>query len=299
MNKIIIFSVVFILVSINALSAQRNNGFSFLKIDVDARAAAMAGSYSSLTQDASATFYNPAGLNLAKEQSFSAMYNDWLWDLSHSYAAIQFVQGTHNVALSFNYLQSPGVEIREEASEDPSGTTNPFYFSAAISYATVYDQDWNAGLTMKYLFEKSYLYSAPGLAFDIGIIRKEILNSTDFGFSIHNLGKMSKLDNKATALPVLIRTGLTMRFPDFYGQSFIVTPGLMWVKNERSYLKLGIEYHLNEYVFLRGGLRNGNEEMLWSTGFGVNFNNANLDYAYAPFEYNLGSSNRISLKIEF
>ncbi len=298
MKTIIVISAVFLL-SINFIFAQRNNGLSFLKIDVDARAAAMAGSYSSLTEDASATFYNPAGLNLAQEQSFSIMYNDWLWDLSHTFAAIQIVQGNHNFALSFNYLQSPGVEIREEATEVPSGTTTPFYFSAALSYAAVYDEDWNAGLTVKYLFEKSYLYSAPGLAFDIGIIKKEILKSTDFGLAIHNLGKMSKLNNKASALPVLIRTGLTLKFPDFYGQSFIITPGLMWIKNERSYLKLGAEYHLSEYVFLRGGLRNGNEQMLWTAGFGVNFNNTNLDYAYAPFEYNLGSSNRISLRIKF
>lgn len=300
MKKLIVLSIFLVCANIKFGLAQNNSGLAFLKIDTDARAASMAGSYTALTNDASAAFYNPAGLNLAESQSFLAMYNDWFWDLSHSYAAIQIANGEHSLALSFNYQQSPGVEIRDEQpTEKPAGTTDPFYFAAAISYATTCYNEWNVGLTAKYLFEKSYLNSAPGIAFDFGIIKEEIFDFTDFGFAVHNLGKMAALKNESTPLPLMIQTGLALKLPDLYGESFVFTPGIQWIKSEKTYLKMGMEFHLNEYIHLRGGLKNGNEDILWATGFGLNFGKVNVDYAYAPLDYNLGTSNRISLRFKY
>ena len=149
------------------------------------------------------------------------------------------------------------------------------------------------------MFEKSYLHSAPGIVLDFGVLKKEIYDFTDFGFSVHNIGKMSALKNEATPLPFIINSGLSIYILDFYGENFTVTPGAQWIKNEKLYLKIGFEYYLNDYIHLRGGTRNGNESILWTTGFGLNFNSIKVDYAYAPFEYHLGSSNRISLRINY
>jgi len=71
------------------------------------------------------------------------------------------------------------------------------------------------------------------------------------------------------------------------------------VRDQKIYMKLGVQYYLTEYFVLRSGIRNGNEDLLWAGGFGIHYNAFRLDYAYAPLEFDLGSNNRFSLGINF
>jgi len=279
--------------------AQSNNGFVLLKMDVDARAAAMAGAYTAMPNDASAAFWNPAGLASAQKSSINAMYNDWLVDFSHSFAAVQFMQGEHSLAISFNYFNLQSIPIRGGNTETPDGIIDAFNLVAALSYARNYNEDWQAGVTVKYLFEKYYLTSAPGFAVDLGVLHKNTWENLDFGLVIQNLGKMSKLDKKATPLPLIIRSGLAWRIPEFFDNKMIFAPDLQWIEKEKLYFRFGAEYLLVDYLTLRAGIKSGNDQLLWTGGLGINYNSFHLDYAYAPFEFDLGSSSRISIGMEF
>jgi long-subunit fatty acid transport protein len=281
------------------LYAQSNNGFVLLKMDVDARAAAMAGAYTALPNDASAAFWNPAGLASAEKSSINAMYNDWLFNISHSFAAVQFVQGEHNLAISFNYFKLPGIQIRSRATDNPDGVIDAFNLVAAVSYARTYDQVWQVGMSVKYLFEKYYLTSAPGFAADFGVLRKNMWSNMDFGFTVRNIGKMSKLDKKATPLPVMVNLGLAWRVPEFFDNKLLLAPDIQWIDKEQFYFRFGVEYNLIESLTLRTGLKSGNDETLWTAGIGINYNSFHLDYAYAPLGFKLGSSNRISIGMDF
>lgn len=299
MKKISLIVLIFSIGASRAVYAQDNAGFAFLKIDVDARAAAMAGSYTALANDASAAYWNPAGLALAGEQSILVMHNDWLLDISHSFAAYQFISGKHNFAFSINYIQIPGIEITLQAAEEKAGTIDAYNLSSALSYATMYDDHWAIGVTLKYLFEKYYLVSAPGWAVDLGVQRKDVFEFTDLGFSIQNLGKMSKLDNSATLLPIIIASDLSFSGHKFFEEKLIFSVGLRWIEKEKTYLHTGMEYQISDNFFARGGVRNGNENTIWTGGFGIKYKNFYFDYAYVPFEYNLGVSNRLSLRLKF
>jgi len=290
-------TIVIVSVLTSLLFAQKNTGLFFLKSDVDARAAAMAGAYTAMASDASAAYWNPAGLALAENLSFTGMYNDLFAGISNSFIAVQFLTGDHALAVSFNYQNIPGIAIRETATEDAS-TVEAFYLASALSYATTFDE-WQVGATMKYLFEKLYLLSAPGWALDLGILKKNFFGGVDFGLVVQNLGKMSELDKEATPLPLIINTGLTYKVPSFFDDNLLVSTDLNWVKDEKLYVKFGLQYYLTENFALRGGLKNGNEELLWTGGFGINYNALHLDYAYAPFEYYLGTSSRLSLGFDF
>lgn len=301
MKKIQLISIFLILTLISSkLIAQNNTGFALLKIDVDARAAAMSGAYSALTKDASASYWNPAGLALAENPTITVMHNDWLWDFSHSFAAVQFIKGDHNLALSFNYLQVSDIEIRGSVPTiEPSGKTEAFNLAIGLSYAFTYTEDWYIGLSLKYLFEKYYLVSAPGWAIDMGLIKKNLLENMDFGLTIQNIGKMSKLEKEATPLPLLLRAGFAYKISQFFDDKLTVAPELRWIKDEQSYLHFGADYKIVEYLSLRAGLHTGNDGMLWTAGVGINYDTLHLDYAYAPFENELGSSNRISVGFSF
>ena len=291
-------TILLLALSVCLLNAQKNNGLAFLTIDVDARAAALAGAYTALTSDASAAYWNPAGLALAKEKNFNGMYNDMFAGIAHGFVAAQISSGEHAMALSFNYQNVPGIEIREGSTDLPAGVVNTFSLAAAFSYATTYDE-WHVGGSLKYLFEKLYLASAPGWAIDLGVLKKNFLGSVDFGLAIQNLGKMSKMDHQATKLPLMISTGLTYRIPSFFDDDLLVSSDIQWVRDQKIYMKLGVQYYLTEYFVLRSGIRNGNEDLLWAGGFGIHYNAFRLDYAYAPLEFDLGSNNRFSLGINF
>ncbi len=287
--KITIKFVIINLVLFSYLLAQKNNGLPLLKMDVDARAAAMAGMYTSLASDASASFYNPAGLASAAKPTIMATHNDWLWDISHSFAAIQLIQGGHNLALSFNYLQIPGIAIRGNVpTENPAGTTDAFNLTAGLSYATDFN-DWQLGGSVKYLFEKYYLSSAPGWAIDLGVLRKNLITGIDFGLVVQNLGKMSALKNEASPLPLIVQAGFVYKVPNFFDDKLLLTPGIQWVSKEQAYFGIGSEFQVVDYLALRAGLKNGVEELIWSFGVGVSYETFHFDYAYSPLEFDLGS----------
>jgi len=291
-------TIVIIAVLACMLNAQQNAGLSFLKIDVDARAAALAGAYTALTNDASAAYWNPAGLALAENTTINGMYNDLFAGITHSFLAVQFATGEHAMAFSFNYQNVPGIEIRETATEQPAGNVDAFSLAAAFSYATTYDE-WKVGGSLKYLFEKLYLVSAPGWAIDLGVLRKNFYGGVDLGMVVQKLGKMSKLDRKATKLPFMISTGLTYKIPSFFDDNLLASLDLQWIESEKFYTKFGSQYYLSENLVLRGGLKNGNDGLVWTGGFGVNYNSFHLDYAYAPWENELETSNRLSVGVSF
>lgn len=292
------FLLICIIFSSGVLYAQVNSGLAFLKVDVDARAAAMAGAYTAVANDASASYWNPAALALATENTLTGMYNDWFAGISHSFIATQFMTGDNALALSFNYQNISGIEIRDHETENAAGIVDAFSLAAALSYATNYD-DWLVGGSLKYLFEKYYLVSAPGWAIDLGLYKKDLYGGIDFGLVVQNLGKMSELDKEATKLPIIVRTGLAYRIPSFFDDNLVVSPDLQWIENEKTYVKIGLQYYVSDHLVLRGGLKNGNENLLVTGGFGIVYDDIHLDYAYAPFEYELGSSNRFSFGLSF
>lgn len=299
MLKRIIYTATLVLIYSNAF-AQSNTGFVLLKMDVDARAAAMSGAYTAMTNDASAAYWNPAGLSLAQNNTINVMHNDWLWDISHSFAAVQFVTGEHNLAFSANYLQIPGIQIRGTTpTAEPAGNSEAFNLALGLSYAREYAEKWHIGLSLKYLFEKYYLATAPGWALDLGVIRKDLFENLDWGLTAQNIGQMSALDEVETRLPLFIRTGIVYRFADFLDENIELATDLLWIKDEKTYFRLGLGYEIMEYLVLRTGFKNGNEEMLLTAGLGIKYGSFHLDYAYAPFEDNLGSSNRISVGLNF
>jgi len=60
---------------------------------------------------------------------------------------------------------------------------------------------------------------------------------------------------------------------------------------------VGFEFKFRDVLSLRGGYRTGWEEKGWNTGFGFAYTRYALDYGYAPFSSNLGSSHRISFSV--
>ncbi|MGD9487104.1 MAG: PorV/PorQ family protein [Calditrichaceae bacterium] len=277
------------------------NGMAFLKLDVDARAAGMGGAFTALASDAGASFWNPAGLAAAEGSSMIVMHNQWLLDITQQFAAINFKKGRHNFGVSVNLMTIPGVEIRGNVPDtEPDGNVDAVNISASVSYASTFFGDWLAGITVKYLYEEYYLYSAPGWAMDVGVQKREILSGLDWGFTFRNIGRMSELKKEATSLPVIFRNGFAYKLPfKIIDRKPLLTADLEHILDESTYIRVGAEIDIKEYLSFRSGLMTGNNDTNLSAGIGVKYEKFRFDYAFVPYDYDLGNTHRFSFMMRF
>ena len=77
-RNLIIIPIVLLMTKVCLSQTGGSVGMSYLKIGVDARAAAMGEAYTSLAGDAAATYWNPAGLARATANSVVLMHNSWI-----------------------------------------------------------------------------------------------------------------------------------------------------------------------------------------------------------------------------
>ena len=276
-------------------------GMSYLKIGVDARASAMGDAYTSLAEDAAATYWNPAGLANASSNSIILMHNSWIQGVNHEFAAVQLFQGRHNVAVSLNMMFVSGIELRgERATDQPDGETSAHNVNLGITYATDIGANWKIGGQFKYLYEKYYLESAAGWAVDFGVMKKNILPDLSIGAVVQNIGSMGTLRNESTKLPLSLRTGVSYRLPwRFLENNPLLAADFYYVNDDISRLGLGAEAGIYNNFVLRAGYIFGSESFGITTGLGVKFGSYNISYAFVPFQYDLGNSHRFSIAIMF
>ena len=291
--------ILFIILTVSLLPAQEagKSGFAFLKIGVDARAAGMGDAYTAVARDAAITYWNPAGLSLTHTNSVVLTHNSWLQDINHEFLAIQMFSGRHNIALSMNMIFVSGIELRDDrATEIPYGETSAHNLALAGSYATTVLDEWQVGAQVKYLYEKYYLESADGVAFDLGMMNDRLIENLTWGLVVQNIGSMAKLRNESTALPLTFRTGVSYRMPWTLLESRpLVAADVAYYKSGDTRLNLGIEYDLKKYLTLRTGYVFGSETMNFTAGLGFNYDSFTISYAFVPFRYDLGNSHRFSL----
>ena len=67
------------------------SAFSFLKINISARAVAMGGAFTGLSDDESSLYYNPAGITSFEENRFILGYHNYFVDMQSGFAG--YIQG--------------------------------------------------------------------------------------------------------------------------------------------------------------------------------------------------------------
>jgi hypothetical protein len=301
--KISFISILLInlIITTNLFSGEAGkNGFALLKMEVDARAAAMGGAYTAVAEDASAAFWNPAGLAGSSEKSFVIMHHSWIADFSQEFASAHLLTGKHNVALSVNLLAIEDIPIRDTAIDEPYGTTEALTFAGMLSYATYVVNDIAIGINIKYLFEKLYLEKATGWAFDFGVKQKNIIERLDLGFTIQNIGKTSELKRESTPLPLMINSGIGYTLPvEILGRNPLFAADVKFIKDESIYYHLGSQLDFYNYFALRFGWIVGNNKNQPSVGIGIKYSSFHFDYSYSMVPYDLDGNQRISMGIHF
>jgi len=294
--------MIVILFSTNFSVAQTGNagatGLAFLKLGVGARAGGMGGAFSAISDDATATFWNPAGLTYSRAQ-VAFTHTEWLQDITNEFLAITFPAFRGTLGLSFYTNSVGGIERRLNPSEEPIGTVEANDVALGLSYATSISSSLKAGLTVKYLYEKIFIESAAGYAFDFGLILQPFSNPLQLAVVAQNFGSMDKLRAESINLPKTVRLGVSYLFAldGIGGKVLLAADGVKVIETDFRG-SFGAELQFKSQLAVRVGYQTGLSRQAFGGGLGLKMNRYHLDYGFIPFDSNFGDTHRFSFALD-
>jgi len=308
----------------------------FLKIGIGARAVAMGEAYAALANDATALYWNPAGLTQLKHLSITLNHTEWFADIAHDFIGVALPWGpSGSLGLSVTALNTPEQEVTTVREPDGTGL---FYdvsdVAIGVTYARSLTDRFSTALTVKYVRQNAYNESASAVAIDIGTLLETGYRSLKVGMCMSNFGGSMQLDGRDLIantdidkdiagnyntdarlktepwpLPLNFRVGLAL---DLVGDSRTFVPAESHrltlaidgnhPNDNRERVNFGMEYAWRETFFARIGYKSKYDVEDWTYGGGLRIDlgksNLNLDYALVDFG-NLGKVSRFSLGLSF
>ncbi|MCS7258583.1 MAG: PorV/PorQ family protein, partial [candidate division WOR-3 bacterium] len=220
--------LIIILILIGVGYSSEYPGAVFLMIWPGARPTSLAGAFSAIADDATAPYYNPAGLGFMEKRYATIMHSPWLPGLYPGmyyeylgYAQPLKAQGT--LALSAIYLTTGKTEVTD-ATGQIIGEYTTFDIALSGSYGFKLYPNLSIGTSAKFIY--SYLVpdwvwrampelgieaGGTGLAwaFDFGALYK-LRRDLNLGVSFSNLGPgiSYTASSESDPLPRMLRVGL-------------------------------------------------------------------------------------------
>ena len=306
---------------------------TFLNIQVGARAMAMGGAFVASANDATALYWNPAGIAGMSNGEATAMSTNWLAGTDFNFGAVVIPLSFGTIGASITSLTTGDMEVRTV--EMPEGTGEFFSASdiaAGLSFAMDLTDFFAIGVSAKFISSSIFNETANSFAIDIGTMFTTEFNGMRIGVSLLNLGAdmklrgrdliilvdpaplkdgsndriVSNLQTDSFSLPVLLRVGVAMDFFKTEDSWLTVAIDGTNPSDGAEGVNLGAEYNWNNLVFLRGGYQSlfvEDSEVGLTAGAGFRFklfdeSSLKFDYAWADFGI-FSSIQRLSIGIEF
>lgn len=169
---------------------------TFLKIGVGGRGVALGGAHTASVNDASAMYWNPAGINGVNGQELvfhqSSMYDGL--GLQHSYlGAVVQVGSSNRIGLSINHLSYGDMTRTTEFSPEGEGQFTASDIAIGLAFGTRVSDRFRIGIQTKLVRETISFSSASALAIDIGSQYTTAINGLELGMAITNFGTKMRL----------------------------------------------------------------------------------------------------------
>jgi long-subunit fatty acid transport protein len=267
-------------------------GAQFLKIGPGARAAALGGAYVAVVEDATATYWNPAGLKKISNTSVSAMYGVWFQGVNYQFAgAAKNLGGFGAVGVSLIMLDSGDIE-GYDVTGSPAAGYKTSDTMIGVSYARKIGKV-NVGLNAKSISEKIAAEEASCLGIDIGVCT-DFGKKISFGASVLNaVGTGLEYFAAKHSLPMIIKAGVGYRISD----SMQITGEVNVPDDNIASIHAGFEYLYNNNIAIRAGYNSAIPTCV-SAGLGFFLGDLSVEYACVPYGI-LGDTHRISLSFKF
>ncbi len=292
-------------------------GFQFLKIGVGARAVGLAN-------DATAMYYNPAGLTQLEGGEVVCSLIKWPADISY---------GVVGAAYPLPSIGTVGVMVGALTTGDMKKTV-PFkgwtgeYFSATdwiagVSFARDLTDKFTIGGTLKMLAEYLDNESITNWAFDFGTMYDIGVRNMRFAMMITNFGPNARYISEEFSMPTAFKIGFMVDAFNYENNAMVLTAEGSHPNDNVEQVAIGFEYKLYNMLAIRGGYRNllkledkdrqvqidfsrtmAVEEPLDGFSFGAGIdvpigpNRIKLDYAYSDMSF-LQNAQRLTVSFNF
>lgn len=235
--------------------------------------------------------YNPAVMaGLEKGQAGFSHHSSFL-DWNTSTLAVIFPVKGIACGIHMRYSGYGDIEGRRSATSQPEFYFDAQDFTARAFAAMTLTPKLKAGLSVGWLMEKIDTYRASSVGVGLGLVY-QVNELAVCHASVANLGPGFKFKVEENDLPTIYRVGASARK---YGAT--VTAEYVNIKSGDSHIHMGGEYLIQEYLYLRTGYQTGYDTKDFSAGAGFVYNSFRVDYAFVPYDSDLGDSHRFTLTV--
>jgi hypothetical protein len=281
-------------------------GAQFLKLPFDARGTAMGAAFTAIADDASAVFWNPAGLARLSGPTFAIHHTPWLADIQLSQATyvsrVRFVPGVFAVHGRALYL--PEDKVRTVFRPEGDGTTfDAGDLALGLSYARSLTDKFSTGIGVNWIRSTLAAYTAQAVTFDFGTLYDTGFRSFRIGMAIQNIGSDMTFIEDPVKVPTIFRVGMSSILFDRAGQRILVSGEFAHPPDNSERANVGMEYSMRDLLFLRGGWFYRFDLERFSAGAGVRIPSAlvpesRFDYSYTDL-HDLPGVHRLSAEFRF
>lgn len=284
----------------------------FLKIGVGARAVGMGEAFVAVANDASALYWNPAGIAQLANNELIFSHVNWPVDVRHEFVGYVHRFGNVNaLGLSVTALHTDDIE--ETTEFQPLGTGNYVPFgdlALGLTFARQMTDRFSFGVTVKYMDETLAELHARNVFVDLGTYYRTGFGSTRFAVAVTNFGTNIKPSGSVTfrdgtttdrfqdfSPPTLFRVGFATEVLDNDAHKMTTSLQLNHPNDNAENVSAGVEYWWHKTLALRSGYRLNADEQSFTFGAGVAIPlsryHLNLDFAYSDFG-RLGNATRLA-----
>jgi|GEM_PF-367145 len=318
--RFILFTILLIhYFTISPIHAKYSGGqpAMFLSWGAGARSLGMGKAFVAISDDASATYWNPAAMVQLVRRELTGLHVA-LWEYTN-YNFLSYVHPTAKFGVfGINYtgLRSSGFE-KVLAEFDPAtkevipgtfkryaGTFEDSQQAITLAYGRKvlenYIENLSVGIATKYIWRKLDVSEDQILTFDLALFLDTVFRTpVSLGLKIQNLpGLGFVMGDTSDRLPLTFRLGAAYKT---FRNRLILASDLNQIMGAELGWHIGAEYWIFDFAAIRVGIEGSGKMLHESTvGFGLKYRDYAIDYAFAlhrPLdsrELQLGLSHRFS-----
>lgn len=283
------------------------SGWQFLKINGDARQAAMGNAFTAIGDgNAGAVFGNPASLADVKNIDVQVNVLKWIADINHQSIAAGYNLGKYGVIAASVAMLDYG-DIPETINAPSDLGTSPVItgrmftandIAVGFSYAKKITENLSVGGSVRWMQQKIDGLAMKNWSLDFGTIYYTGFKSLRIAITARNFGPDSRFagwseeyqtESDNVRMPLDFRAGIAMDFLDEKD-----SPHLLTVVAEGDHpndggekFHVGFNYSFQGTFYIRGGYKFNYDVQKYTFGAGFNYKignaSASINYAYADF----------------